>query len=307
LSPSESKQIVQDRPTDARAYDLYLKGREAYYLYTPESIHDALGLFQEAISIDPAYALAWAGAADCYGQMVQWRTRENREENLRLGLDAAERAIALNPRLPEAFKAKSLVLGGMERRQEARAAIERALDLNPRFTPALTNLGVDAVGRGDLAGAERLMRRALDVDPQEPFAATWICALAVLVGRKNEALALAERLRFTEDRYYVTVLDIVTLWIRLIGHDWRGAGGLLAGAVANGLDEGSVTCVRALIAARSSRPEEAHALITRIDGMHVRTLGGGMLLVAARAALDVGDRAAALRFLAREHHKNLAP
>jgi len=32
-----------------------------------------------------------------------------------------------------------------------------------------------------------------------------------------------------------------------------------------------------------------------------------MLLVAARAALDVGDRAAALRFLAREHHKNLAP
>src|SRR4029077_14106252 len=88
------------------------------------------------------------------------RTEGAREENLRLGLEASERATALNPRLPDAYKAKSLVLLGMGNLHEARAALEKALELNPRFTPALINLGVSAVGTGDLAGAERWDEKA---------------------------------------------------------------------------------------------------------------------------------------------------
>src|SRR6185503_4457094 len=86
LSPAETRNLVRDRPNDARAYDLYLKGREQYGHYTTESIRQALDLFHQAIAIDPDYALEWAGVADCYGQMGQWGMAKDPDESTRLGL-----------------------------------------------------------------------------------------------------------------------------------------------------------------------------------------------------------------------------
>ncbi|TPW09057.1 MAG: Serine/threonine protein kinase, partial [bacterium] len=69
LTPAEAEALVQDRPDDARAYDLYLKGRARYGSYTPASLKEAVQLFEQAIAIEPDYALAWAGLADSYGQL----------------------------------------------------------------------------------------------------------------------------------------------------------------------------------------------------------------------------------------------
>src|SRR5262249_37259909 len=106
LTPAETRSLVRDRPNDARAYDLYLKGREHYGRYDPESLRQALALFQEAIAVDPDYALAWAGVADCYGQLIQWQGVADVEEAARLGLEAARRAIEINPRPGEGYKAE---------------------------------------------------------------------------------------------------------------------------------------------------------------------------------------------------------
>src|SRR4029077_69179 len=89
LTPSESENLVQNRPENVRAYDLYLRGRQRYGSYTAEALRDALELFHQAIAIDPDYALAWAGVADCYGQMLQYEMLQDAEEATRLGLQAA--------------------------------------------------------------------------------------------------------------------------------------------------------------------------------------------------------------------------
>src|SRR5438093_7356616 len=109
--------------------------------------------------VDPSYARAFAGIADCYGQMLQWGMAGHPDEAKRLGLEAARRAIALNPRLPEAHKAEALVLRFSGDRAGERSALKRAVEVDSRFTPALTNLAVDDVSNANIAGAERLHPR----------------------------------------------------------------------------------------------------------------------------------------------------
>ena len=82
--------------------------------------------------------IAWAGVADCFGQMLQWGTTEDRIELARRGLDAAQRAIAIDPRLAEAHKAQALVLRFMPRaggRRALRCAAPRCVAADPQHDP----------------------------------------------------------------------------------------------------------------------------------------------------------------------------
>ena len=183
LAPAEVAQMAAGRPGDVRAYDLFLKGREQYRRYSPESLREALGLFEQAIAVDAGYARAWAGVADCIGQLMQWGVEGDRDAVIARGLAAARRAIELDPRLPDGYKAEALVLRNIGDEDGARVALHKAIEADPRFTPALNNLGVDAYSRADLAAAERFIRRALDADPQEAFAMLWLSSLLVQTGR----------------------------------------------------------------------------------------------------------------------------
>ena len=183
LTPAEIGALVQDRPDDARAYDLYLKGRARYGSYTPVSLQEAVDLFQQAIALEPDYALAWAGLADSYGQLSGWDATGDTAEYLRLGLAAGRKAVELNPELAEAHKALGLVLRYSGDFDGARAGVIRALEINPRFLPAITNLANDDFGRGNLAGAERLLRRGTELDPQEKFALAWLGFVMARTGR----------------------------------------------------------------------------------------------------------------------------
>ena len=204
LTPSEAEEIKRDRPSSARAYDLYLKGREQYGRYTAESLGAALELFRQAIDLEPDYALAWAGIGDTYGQLRQWGADDSGGTMLRQGLEAARRAIAIDPKLPEGHKAEALVLRGMGEHKAGEASIRRALDADPRFIPAMLNMAVTQIENGDIAAAERLYRRSLTIDPQEPFALLWITQICEWTGRYEEVVTVsAELLRVAPNPFYV--------------------------------------------------------------------------------------------------------
>jgi tetratricopeptide (TPR) repeat protein len=298
LTPAESKSLVKDRPNDVRAYDLYLKGRAEYGRYTAESLRRALDLFQQAAAIDPGYALAYAGIADCYGQMNQWGGADPGWDVNALGLAAAERAIELNPRLPEAYKAKGLVLRFLDDPVGSRAALTKAVEVDPRFTPALVNLAVDEFRNAHLAGCERLLRRVLEVDPQETFSTGWLSFLLCLTSREDEALALTRRLRtLTDAALYVYWSHTTYAWLAMRQDDVAGVQKAVHDALADGVAANLMAPQEAWILARSGRREVAFRRLAPAE--HEQGLGAGGLLAAAMAAIAAGDFERAIGFLTR--------
>jgi serine/threonine protein kinase len=69
LSPTETQRLMRPKTENWEAYSLYLKGRYAWNKFTNESMRKAIDYFQQAIDIDPTYALAYAGLADAYHEL----------------------------------------------------------------------------------------------------------------------------------------------------------------------------------------------------------------------------------------------
>jgi tetratricopeptide (TPR) repeat protein len=145
------------------AYQLYLKGR---YFWNKRGGRaggklEAIESFEQAIQLDPNYAEAYAGLADCY--------------NL---LDAK--------------------LSPAERLAKALPAVTRALELNERLAEAHTSLGMLRFKlQSDWAGAETAFKRAIELNPNYATAWHWYGEFLSLQGRGEEALRTiqqAERL-----------------------------------------------------------------------------------------------------------------
>ena len=289
LTPSESKNLLHDRPKDVRAYDLYLKGRERYGEYSRQSLHEALDLFQQAIEVDPKYALAWAGLADVHGQLLQYGYADQPEESKRLGVEAADRAISLNPRLAEGYKAKSLVAMYSGATPEAvREALKKAVEVNPRFTPALINLCVGEYMRGNLAAAERYIRRALEADPQEAFAVSWLGYITEVTRREDEALSLFRRVREVgSGPFYHTVSTIASGILEVRRGHLEAAKEDLALSREVEWNPQNSTCLEAAIAAREGQLDRARELVQGMD--ETRGLGVGSVVAAASVAIRLGD------------------
>ncbi len=304
LTPAESEQIGQNRPSDARAYDLYLKGREHYRRYDPASLHQAIRLFEQAIAVDPKYALAHAGIGDAYGQLLQW-SDEDPDEVTRRGLEAARRAIALNPRLPEAHKAEALVLGFSGDTKGSEAALRRAIEADPRFTPALGNLAAERFRLADLAGSERLIRRSIELEPDDPHMYAWLSLVTMYTGRYDESAQVADRIRkLSSEKFYVTVSHMHQAWIATLrGRPWD-AEHWLADARRDNVEESHLAMFEADLAARSGDHDRAARLLAEFGDSGL--LNFTSITFGASAAFRNGQVDRAVELLGRRVIKDAA-
>ena len=150
---------------DVKAYDRYLRGREAYYEYSRNGIRLALQLFREAIQMDPAYALAYAGEADCYSYAYLYI--EHNDENRERAERAARHALELDPELPEAFASLGLALALCGGYAESEAALARARELNPRLFEAHYFSARNCFAQGNLKEAIEHFAGARSVRPED--------------------------------------------------------------------------------------------------------------------------------------------
>ncbi len=308
LSPGEARQLVQDRPKDVRAYDLYLKGRERYRTYSPEGFREALALFEQAIAVDPQYALAWAGIADCCGQTLQWELTEDTEGVATRGLEAARRAITLNPKLAEGYKSEGLVLRYAGDPAAARRSLIKATEANPNYTPTLITLAVHEFGAGNVAATERLIRRAMELDPQEPFAHGWLAWLLSMTGRMEEAVTVSDRARLLSDEeFYVTGVHLTRATAALLRGDLEGARQAVRDALADGADRVAMQVVEASVALKEERFEDARTFLKAWDRGAWPSGGGEFIVGAACVAVRVEEHDRAVRFLMQRSFRDFAP
>lgn len=149
---------------EPEAYREYLKGRHYWNKFTSEGREKALQHFEQAIDLDPTYALAYAGLADTYTMMGFYGERP--EETFPKGRAAARRAIEVDPTLGEAYTSLGTALCLYDWNwAEAETALRRGVELNPRYATAHHNLGVFLGFVGKLDEAVRELETALDLDP----------------------------------------------------------------------------------------------------------------------------------------------
>jgi serine/threonine protein kinase/tetratricopeptide (TPR) repeat protein len=96
LTAGERQQLTHDAPASPTAYDLYLRANEAAKKFS--GLSEAIGLYEQCVALDPAYAPAWARLGRA--RWLVGKFSEEAAENLVEGRGAIERALALNPDLP---------------------------------------------------------------------------------------------------------------------------------------------------------------------------------------------------------------
>jgi TolB-like protein/Tfp pilus assembly protein PilF len=165
LSGEDRRRLAQRPTANVEAYQLYLKGRHHWNKRTAEGLKNSIKLFEQAIDIDPTYALAYAGVADAYLNLGGWGHVEFREAYPRAKA-AAARALAIDETLAEAHVSLAMAMKEYDWDWPgAGRAYERALELNPNYAVAHQWYGeyLAAVGRHPEAIAA--FKRAIDLDP----------------------------------------------------------------------------------------------------------------------------------------------
>jgi len=133
---SEAEQAQRRPLADAGAHDLALRAWSLLRRRTPADIAAARSLLQQAVERDPRSAFAWSLLAETYSADVGARTPNpgeagaTREEWLKLGEEAGDRAYALEPNRLTVLAARGFILASQGRGEEALAMMERHLAVN---------------------------------------------------------------------------------------------------------------------------------------------------------------------------------
>jgi len=172
LTPQDSAMAGARPTTNTAAYDAYLQG-EALLQRAELSDYDArpaVALFQQAVTLDPAFGLAWARLSYAY-MVIYWSFFDRTVARLAQGTAAAERARTLVPDLPETHLAVAYVrYWGHRDYESARRELDAALRARPNDVKLLLPYSYVARRSGHWDEAIATMRREVDLDPRNPIA-----------------------------------------------------------------------------------------------------------------------------------------
>lgn len=178
---------------NVNAYDLYLLGRHNMQERTEAGLLASISYFEQALAADPDYARAWSGLADAYNLLIGYGNLTPGKA-LPKAEAAAQRALALDPRLAEAHASLGLIRTNQGKTKEGLAELEAAIKLDPDYAPVWVWYGT---ALGNLKrDAERLAayERAYQLDPALPPAVSNLAGQYAELGRYRDAIPLAERM-----------------------------------------------------------------------------------------------------------------
>ena len=193
LSKDERARVGRRPTVDLHAYELYLRGRNAYYRFTEEGFRSSMAQFEAAVARDPDFALAWASLAEAHAEScIHGYADSSPEQAIRLARQASARAIELDDELAEARGISGLVRFVFDFDwRGAESEILRALELSPSSAEVHTHYCWLCASQGRYDDAVREVRLAHELDPlmvQSDVATTLLRA-----GRTEEAIQEARR------------------------------------------------------------------------------------------------------------------
>ena len=162
----QEKRAIEKAPTEnVQAYDYYLRGRQFFHQFRRTGIQFARRMFERAIEIDPNYALAYAGVADCCSFLYMYW--DGSKANLESAESASRKALELDPERAEAHASRGFALALRRQYEEARREFEAALRLDPKLYEAHYLYARACFQEGKLEEAVRHYEDASRVRPED--------------------------------------------------------------------------------------------------------------------------------------------
>jgi tetratricopeptide (TPR) repeat protein len=248
---------------DALAQDLYIRGRYVMDRQTEPALRESALNFQQAVDRDPAFAAAYAGAADAYNLLSQFGYMPPRE-GMEKARTLAMQALAIAPAMAEGHVSLAAILeaydwdwAGAEREYR------RALELNPGLAGAHLWYGMFLRDQGRLQEALPELRRAAQL---EPFSALTSVNLAFgLLAEGNYSAALEQARRAVELAPGLAAAQV------MLAHAYRGASNtaeaeaVLARALQSAPGNPHALSILACELVRLGRRDESLALFHELD------------------------------------------
>src|SRR5437762_13262671 len=178
---------------NAEAHQNYLQGRFYENRNSEKDTGKALAAFQGAVALDPKFALAWAGVARANIWYCNFATEgglKSFDAHLAAAREAIARALAIEPDLPDALFARSMIQTNFDFDWKgADESLRKPLTLAPQDPALLAQAGNLALTRGDLAPALDFYRRAVAADPVNSQARSYLANGFVVARQYQEARA----------------------------------------------------------------------------------------------------------------------
>lgn len=234
----ESLRAVRRSGRSQSAWDSFQRGMHYLQKQTPDELPEARAWFERAIQSDPQFAPAHANLAIClFGEgmfaMVSNAPEEESSDEpgadlehagdcYRASLEAATRAVELDPMDSSGHAALGGARAVLGDRAAGTASLERALELNPSSASASFALGIVSFVSGDGERAAALLERALRLSPRDPMLHHFLGALSasyLLLQRDEEALATSKRGARIEPPGSVSYRPVTVLALSRLGRD----------------------------------------------------------------------------------------
>jgi tetratricopeptide (TPR) repeat protein len=207
LAGNDTKAIAKRYTENNEAYQLYLKARFYFARRTAEDTVRSLELFQQAINLDPKFALAYVGLSECYSGPSSMLA----QERIPLARAAIAKALELDPDLPEAHTVAGVIAATYDWDwTRAEWEFKRSLELDPNL--AFTHWRyawnyLSPLGRHDEAIAE--MKRAQELEPLSLIQNTNFAGVLMYARQYDLALEQAKKTLELDPNF-------------IVGQDWLG-------------------------------------------------------------------------------------
>jgi len=254
---------ITKKYTDSNeAYQLYLKGRFHWARRSSEDLRKAIDSFEQAVEIDPNFALAYVGIAEAYNSMGK-NPSAAPKESIPKAKKAALRAIEMDPSLAEAHSALGDALALYDWDWEgSEREFKKAIEIDPNVSyirTAYSGTYLTAVGKADEAVRES--KRAVELEPLSLIANAVLVGVYVNAGRNEEGLEQAKKTYELDPNFALAKFWLGLAYVANGKYD----DALAVTDTSDTTSIGDLTkSVRSLAFAKAGRRKESEALIAEI-------------------------------------------
>jgi len=262
LSPDQQQQLAKTESVNLDAYELFLKGRFTWDKGGTENRKKAVEYYQQAIALDPAYALAYAALSGSYDTLIT-NNELNPKEFAPKVEASARNALELDENLAEAHLAMARAKRSAWQWNEAESELKRAIELNPNLVAAHNAYAIFLIVHGKREEAVAQLNHVRELDPLSPFANQAVLGELAIFRKNDQALELAKKMLEADQQNPDAHVTVGEFYARLGRH--REAIAAYQEAIKLGDDSPDAQIILAGEYARGGEPEKAGAILKRYE------------------------------------------